>query len=92
MSLGETYALAGNVDAALEIASELEAKPRVWDSWFLARIYNALGETDKVFNRLEDCYRRRHPYILWFRSTRNFGNLRDDPRFEDLSKRLNLRA
>jgi TolB-like protein len=88
--LGETYALAGEVDAALEIAAELEAQPQVFDSYGLARIYNALGETDRVFHWLEEGYRQHHPYMLWFQRPNNFGNLRDDPRFEDLSRRLNL--
>jgi len=88
--LGETYALAGKRDAALEIAAEHEAKPKVWDSYGLAHIYHALGDVNKVFHWLEDGYRQRHPYILWFRRPGNFGSLSGDPRFRYLASRLGL--
>jgi TolB-like protein/Flp pilus assembly protein TadD len=88
--LGETYALNGDVDRAREIAATIENKPTVWDSYGLARIYRALGDDDMVFQWLEAGYQQRHPYIQWFQLPGNFGTLRDDPRYGDLSVRLGL--
>jgi serine/threonine-protein kinase len=89
-ALGETYALAGRRDEARKIVADLESQPSVWDSWGIALIYQALGETDNAFHWLEVAYRQRHPYVQWFRMPRNFRDLSEDPRYGDLAKRLNL--
>ncbi len=88
--LGQTYALAGRKDEALEVAAELESQPKVWDTWGLAEIYTALGEKDEAFRWLEAAYQQRHPYIQWIRRNSSFDSLRDDPRFNDLAQRMNL--
>ncbi|MFQ6114573.1 MAG: tetratricopeptide repeat protein [bacterium] len=88
--LGQTYALAGRREKALEVAAELESQAKVWDSFGLAEIYTALGETDETFRWLEAAFQQRHPYIQWLRRDGSFDPLRDDPRYNDLAKRLNL--
>ena len=42
------------------------------------------------FSHLEKAYEQHHPYIQWIRRSVSFGNLQDDPRFDDLANRLNL--
>ena len=88
--LGQTYALAGRKDKALEVAAELESEPKVWDTFGLAEIYTALGEKDEAFRWLEAAYEQRHPYIQWLVRDGNFDPLRDDPRYNDLTQRMNL--
>jgi tetratricopeptide (TPR) repeat protein len=88
--LGQTYALAGRKDKALEVAAELESQPKVWDTFGLAEIYTALGEKDEAFRWLEAAYEQRHPYIQWLVRDGNFDPLRDDPRYNDLAQRMNL--
>jgi hypothetical protein len=65
-------------------------KEDVWVTWGIAEIYAALDEKDEAFFWLEKAYEQRHPYIQWIRRTVSFKNLHDDPRFDDLAKRLNL--
>jgi TolB-like protein len=88
--LGQTYALAGRKDEALEVATELENQPKVWNTWCLAEIYTALGEKDEAFRWLEAAFEQRHPYIQWLRRDGSFDPLRDDPRYNDLAQRMNL--
>ncbi len=90
--LAHTYALTGQSDEALKIATELEKKNLPWNSWCLAVVYAALGDGDKVFYWLEEAYRQHHPFIQWIGGSNNqyFGVFHDDSRFIDLAKRLNL--
>lgn len=88
--LGQTYALAGRREEALEVAAELESHLKVWDTFGLAEIYTALGEKDEAFRWLEAAFEQRHPYIQWLRRDGNFDPLRDDPRYNDLAQRMNL--
>jgi len=88
--LGQTYALAGRREEALEVAAELESQPKVWDTFGLAEIYTALGEKDEAFRWLEAAFEQRHPYIQWLRRDGSFDSLRDDPRYNDLAQRMNL--
>jgi serine/threonine-protein kinase len=90
--LARTYALTGQTDEALEIATELEKKNLPWNTWCLAVVYAALGDGDKVFYWLEEAYRQHHPFIQWIGrgNIQYFGAFHDDPRFIDLAKRLKL--
>jgi tetratricopeptide (TPR) repeat protein len=87
--LAHTYALAGCTAEALKITAELEKRSDVWDTWCLAAIYSALGDTDKMFYWLEKAYEQRHPYIQWMRNT-YFNAYNNDPRNKSLVQRLNL--
>jgi serine/threonine protein kinase/Flp pilus assembly protein TadD len=88
--LGHSYALAGRRDEALEIAAELESQPQAWYTWGLAEIYAALGEKDKAFRWLEEAYEQRHSYLPWLRWNPNYAPLFDDPRFDEIARRMNL--
>lgn len=89
--LGRTYAMAGRLDEARQALAELEADHTPWDTWFIALIYIALGEKDQAFRWLEAAYGPpNHPYLPWMRSSPEFKPLRDDPRFQDLLRRMNL--
>jgi TolB-like protein/Tfp pilus assembly protein PilF len=88
--LGQTYALAGRREEALEVAAELESQAKGWDTFGLAEIYAALGEKDEAFRWLEAAYQQRHPYIQWFMRDGSFDPLKDDPRYDELAQRLNL--
>jgi TolB-like protein len=90
--LAHTYAVAGYRDEALKIAAELEKRNLIWDYWCLAAIYAALGDGDRVIFWLEKCYQKRHPWTQWIGKTteRYLGSVHADPRFKDLTQRLNL--
>ncbi|MHC4167107.1 MAG: protein kinase domain-containing protein [Planctomycetota bacterium] len=90
-SLASTYAQAGRLDEARSLLAELEADPTPWDVFFIAEIYAVLGEKDQVFRWLETAFEPpQHSYVPWIKHFPGFKPLRDDPRFADLLRRMNL--
>ncbi len=83
-------AMAGDKELARERALELAADPSPLETWGLAEIYTALGETDKAFKWLEAAYKARWSWYPWVYLNPPFEPLKDDARFEDHLKRLNL--
>lgn len=60
-------------------------------SFFVATIYAALGEKDKAFVELEDAYRQRDWRMSALLKTEPMiESLRNDHRYKDLLKRMNL--
>jgi serine/threonine protein kinase/tetratricopeptide (TPR) repeat protein len=89
--LAHTYAMAGRLNEARRVLAELEANHTLWDTWFIAIIYVAMGEKDQAFKWLEMAYGPpNHPYLPFMRCVPVFKPLRDDPRFSDLLHRMNL--
>ncbi len=91
-ALARTYALAGRKDDARRIAADLRKNPTRWDTYGLAMIYAALGETDEAFRWLEAMFVARHMYTPWIKVAPEFSPLRGDSRFNDLARRLKLPA
>jgi tetratricopeptide (TPR) repeat protein len=89
--LARIYAMAGRQDEAKQALAELEADHTLWDTWQIALIYVALGKKDQAFRWLEVAYGPpNHPYLPWMSCAPGFKPLRDDPRFADLLRRMNL--
>jgi tetratricopeptide (TPR) repeat protein len=88
--LAHTYALAGYTEEALKIAKKLEKRNEIWDTWCLAVIYSALGNADKMFYWLGKAEELGHPYILWTKTQTYFLDYKDDPRYRNLVKKLDL--
>ena len=89
--LARIYAMAGRQDEVRQALAELEADHTPWDTWYIALIYVALGEKDQAFRWLEVAYGPpNHPYLPWTCCAPGFKPLRDDPRFSDLLRRMNL--
>lgn len=68
---------------------EQEVTP--WNAFSLAVVYTALGEKDDAFRWL--AYERPHAWIPWIRTGSFWKPLwddPDDPRFQDLLRRMNL--
>ena len=55
-----------------------------------ARLYAVLDEKDEAFAWLEKAYQERSPQILFLKVYKDWDNLRSDPRFVDLVKRIGL--
>jgi tetratricopeptide (TPR) repeat protein len=88
--LGQTYLRAGRRDEALQVLIELEEEePTPWNALCLARLYTALGEKDEAFRWLA-YYEHPHAFFPWFMRHLASGPWRDDPRFKDLLRKLNL--
>ena len=56
----------------------------------VAIIYAGLGEKDEAFASLEKAYQERDENLLHYKDAPLLDNLRSDPRFANLLRRLNL--
>jgi hypothetical protein len=57
----------------------------------IGTIYAGLGDKDKAFEFLEKAYQERSPDIPYFlKADLRIDNLRSDPRFRDLFRRVGL--
>jgi predicted Zn-dependent protease len=90
-NLAASYARAGQRERALEVLSGLgvSAGERYVSPYSMAIAYYFLGETDKVFARLEEAYAARDVWLIWLGVEPQFDSLREDARFQDLLQRIN---
>jgi TolB-like protein len=88
--LGYVHAKAGKRDEALRIVAELTglSKQRYIMPLWLAMIYAPLNERDLAFQWLEEAYRDRSSWMVYSERAMWLDNLRSDPRFEDLRRRI----
>jgi adenylate cyclase len=91
--LGNAYAVSGNKAEAQKVLDHLkELSAHNWVAPYnVAVIYAGLGEKDHAFALLERAYQDRSYYMPTFLSTdERLDNLRSDPRFADLKRRVGL--
>ena len=55
---------------------------------YLSRIHAALGEKDQAFELLESAFEEREEELTWLKVHFVYDPLRDDPRFDDLMRRV----
>ena len=91
-ALGHVFAVAGMRDDARQVIAELEALSRdIYVSPFhVATIYAGLNEPDLMFDWLERAYLTRARSLAWLQVTREMSSYHDDPRFQDLLKRIGI--
>jgi len=90
--LGWVYAVSGRRSDALRIAKEtsaLSAHTYV-DFYQLATVYAGLGEKDEAFRLLEKGYQERSAGMPYLAVDPFWHELRSDPRFSDLLRRMGL--
>ena len=56
----------------------------------MARAYFGVGDRDEGFNYLEKTYRERHGILVYITVEPVFDAVRDDARFQDLLRRMEL--
>jgi serine/threonine protein kinase/Flp pilus assembly protein TadD len=88
----EGYALAksGKRAEAKRVLEELltQSTERYVASYNIALLYNGLNERDKTLAWLERAYQERNPRMTFLKVEPKWNNLRDDPRFQDLLRRV----
>ena len=84
-SAGEKAEARAMVEGILQMAKERYISP-VW----IARLYAALGETDHAFEWLQTAYDTRSDHLLHLNISPYYDNLRADPRFQALLKKIGL--
>jgi adenylate cyclase len=88
--LGYVYAVSGKTTEAKRVLDELKRPAKTsYSSLYVAYIYAGLNDKDKTFEWLNKAVEERG-LLSTIKVDPPFENLRGDPRFKDLSKRLNL--
>lgn len=90
--LGQTLAIAGKPDEARAVLEEMLklSKERHVSPYNIAMVYNALEEREETFAQLERAYELREPRMVMLSMERKWDNLRSDPRFQHLLRRVGL--
>lgn len=88
------YATAGRRDDAFEVLDHLHeiSKQRYMSAYWPAAIYAVLNEKDLAFRWLELAYQERSSWMAYTKVYPWLDNLRPDPRFKDLLRRMNFPA
>src|SRR3989442_1661400 len=90
-SLAHAFAVIGRRAEAEKILHDFERKSKSGyvSPYRMATIYAGLGERDKAFEFLERAYQERSLDISWhLKADLRIDNLRSDPRFQDLVRRV----
>ncbi len=88
--LGTAYAGAGERGKAQAILKQLETSKEYVSSGELAILYAALDERDKAFESLEKAFAVHDLQLQYLKADPGFDSLHDDPRFQDLLRRVGL--
>ncbi len=90
--LGVAHALAGNQEEASKILDEgIALSEKIYVApFFIALIYALLNERDKAFEWLQKAYEERDHWLCHAKASPQFDNLRPDPRFKELLKKMGL--
>jgi TolB-like protein len=90
--LGNAYARAGQVDAAMKTISLLEDHVRKdgVGRYEIALVYAGLGRKKEAFKWLEESYGARDVGLLYLKVDPLLDPLRSDPRFDDLVRLVGL--
>jgi serine/threonine protein kinase/Flp pilus assembly protein TadD len=91
--LGYAYAKVGRKDDALRVLVELEelSKQRYVAPVSKAFTYSALGD-ERMWQELEEAYQQRSSSLVWARVFPHWDEVRAQPRFQDLLRRMNFPA
>ncbi len=93
--LGRMYALSGRKDDARRVLDDMEAMARKRSVPFdaIALVYSALGEVDRAFDWLRrGCDERAFWVVYYLGPAPVYDELRADPRFTDILRRVGLPA
>jgi tetratricopeptide (TPR) repeat protein len=90
--LAETYASMGRRSEAQKFLDQMQKKSQqeLVPAFSLAMVYATLGDNDHAFHWLEKAYEDREEPMLGLKVLPDLDNLRSDPRFTALLKRMNL--
>jgi TolB-like protein/Tfp pilus assembly protein PilF len=90
--IAHDLALSGDRAGAKKIIADLkELSKRTYVSpWLFAMIYPDFGDKDEAFKWLEACYETREHDLVFSNVWPMFDNLRTEPRYQDLMRRVGL--
>ncbi len=92
ISLGHGFAASGNKVEAQRVLAELKelSQRRYVSPYGMAMIYAALGDKEQAFQWLERANDERNTEMVFLKVDPRADPLRDDPRFQNLVKRVGI--
>jgi eukaryotic-like serine/threonine-protein kinase len=93
-ALAHTLGAAGRTKEALQVLDDLTAlgKQRYIAPYFFAGIHVGLGENDRAIEYLEKSYEEHSHWLIYLHMDPSMDGLRDNPRFNDMLRRVGLPA
>ena len=88
--LGHAYAVSGQRDEALKVIAQLKSRPKVRCAYYVALIYTGLGDRDQAFAWLQKAFETKEGSMAVIQAEPMLDDLRSDPRYAELVKRMNL--
>jgi TolB-like protein/Flp pilus assembly protein TadD len=90
--LGMAYAVSGQKEQALKVidAFKAAARKRYIPPTYFGMLYAGLGDKDRCLEWLEQAYRERADLLTWLNVEPMMDDVRVDPRFQDLIRRIGL--
>lgn len=91
-ALAMAYVSVGEPEAAVQILQDMEARDRAGyiPATSIAAVRNALGDSGGALALLERAYDERDIRLTFLKVDARWDNLRNEPRFQALAKRLGL--
>lgn len=89
---GWAYGITGHTKKAQQVLVRLEemARDRYISEFLFAKIYAGMGDKNKAFESLENAYQQHAMSLAAILTDETVENLRSDPRFKSLLKKINL--
>jgi tetratricopeptide (TPR) repeat protein len=91
--LGYLYAKTGRMNEARGILKEFEdlaGRDRYASGYAVAVVYAGLGDAEHAFAFLDAAYRERSHWLVWLKRDPRWNDIRADPRFQSLVKKIGL--
>src|SRR5262249_36973750 len=91
-ALGHAYAVSGKrTEAEKALLALKERSTQQYVTPFdIALIYVGLGAKNSTFEWLEKAYEDHSSWLIYLKVDPRFDTIRDDPRYRDLLRRMNL--
>ncbi len=91
-SIGHAYAISGKSDHAHQVLQDLEGRTgeAYVRSYAIALVYAGLGDDDHAITWMQKAYEDRSTSIAFLKLDPELTSLHSDPRFEQLSQRVNF--
>ena len=89
---GYVFARSGKREEALKILAQLKelSEERYVSPYFPALVYTGLGDHEAALASLEEAFEQRDEWLIWLGTEPKFDDLRSDPRFKELVRRVGL--
>lgn len=91
-AIGQAHAASGRRDEAFDVMEELveAARKKYVSPYTMAIVRAQLGEKDKALTLLEKAFEHHAEWIIYLTLDPKLDNLRDEPRFRELVRKLGL--